>query len=302
MSSHAPPKPLKGAVLLPRTSIRPNPDQPRTTFAESEMQELAASIALHGVLQPLLVRLKPSRYDGTPYQIIGGERRWRASEGILDELPAIIKNVDDAEADELALIDNLQRVDLTPLEEAHAVRSLIEKYGLTINQVARRIAKTRNTSISEGWINNRIALLKTGEDAQELAASAPERMSHALLIDRVKEPELRRELLEDARNGASYQSLATQIEEAGHKAALQRASERAPDAHTQERAAAFERGDLSSVSRGQRVKGPTRAESRQAVLRAQTELLTWGAKLNDDDWRELVEEFARRILRGDLKR
>ena len=116
------------AVSLPIEEVVPNREQPRRQFDEDALAELSASIAQHGVLQPLLVRPMP---DGT-YQLVAGERRWRASQMAgLTEVPVVIRDMDDKEAAELALIENLQREDLDPMEEALGYRTLIEGYGMT---------------------------------------------------------------------------------------------------------------------------------------------------------------------------
>ena len=126
--------------LLPLYKIEPNPDQPRQDFDEEELQALSESIALHGVLQPLTVRELENGY----YQIIAGERRWRASRmAQLNEVPVIIVEADDKKATELALIENLQRQDLNPVEEALGYQSLIEDYGLTQEEAASRVGKSR---------------------------------------------------------------------------------------------------------------------------------------------------------------
>ncbi|BCM88776.1 chromosome-partitioning protein Spo0J [Abditibacteriota bacterium] len=299
-------KPIEGAGTIPRSSIYPNPNQPRKHFSTAEMANLAESIRENGILQPLLVRPKRSRYDGTPYQIIGGERRWRASEDILDELPVIIKDVDDVEAERLALIDNIQRVDLTPLEEAHAIRAMMEGQGLTIYQVTKTISKQRGeeNEISQGWVNNRLALLRTGDDVKEVAAVRPNAMSALLLVDKVKEPETRAALLEEVTNNAPFTQIKARVD--AHNSALEHqervAKYSAPDAQTGERRQANERGESSSMSRGQRVTGPKRAEVRQEVQKALDALKAWAPLLNDADFKEMVEPVAREFLRGKLSR
>ena len=126
--------------LLPIHKVEPNPDQPRHSFDETELQELADSIAQHGVIQPLTVREMPNGY----FQIIAGERRWRASRLTnLSEIPAVVIEADDKTAMELALIENLQRQDLNPVEEAKGYQSLIEDYGLTQDEAAKRVGKSR---------------------------------------------------------------------------------------------------------------------------------------------------------------
>ena len=126
--------------LLPIYKVEPNPDQPRQDFDEEELQALADSITVHGVLQPLTVRELNSGY----YQIIAGERRWRAARlANLSEVPAVIIEADDKKAMELALIENLQRQDLNPVEEALGYQSLINEYGLTQEETATQVGKSR---------------------------------------------------------------------------------------------------------------------------------------------------------------
>lgn len=126
--------------LLPIYKVEPNPGQPRQDFDEEELQALADSIAVHGVIQPLTVRETDNGY----YQIIAGERRWRAARlANLSEIPAVIVEADDKKAMELALIENLQRQDLNPVEEALGYQSLIEEYGLTQEDAAKRVGKSR---------------------------------------------------------------------------------------------------------------------------------------------------------------
>ena len=131
---------VKSAVKLGINEIEPKRDQPRKTFDEAALSELADSIALHGVIQPLLVR--PISDGG--YQLIAGERRWRASRlAGLTEVPVVIREMTDSEAMELALIENLQREDLNPIEEAEGYKLLMDTYSLTQEQAAERVGKSR---------------------------------------------------------------------------------------------------------------------------------------------------------------
>ena len=128
------------AVMLPLSEIFPNRDQPRKIFDEEALAELTASIAEHGVIQPLLVR--PVADGG--YQIIAGERRWRAAHAAgLTEVPVLIKEITESEMTELALVENLQREDLNPIEEAEGLQTLVENYGLTQEEAAKRVGKSR---------------------------------------------------------------------------------------------------------------------------------------------------------------
>lgn len=127
-------------VYLPISKVEPRQGQPRTNFDEAGLQELAESIREHGVLQPLTVR----DLGGGFYQIIAGERRWRAARlAGLTEIPARVIEADEQKATELALVENLQREDLNPVEEALGYKTLVDEYGLTQEEVARRVGKTR---------------------------------------------------------------------------------------------------------------------------------------------------------------
>ena len=126
--------------LLPIHKVEPNPDQPRRDFDEEELEALSESISIHGIIQPLTVRELNSGY----YQIIAGERRWRAARMAgLSEVPVVIVEADDKKAMELALIENLQRQDLNPVEEAMGYQSLMEEYGMTQEEAAGRVGKSR---------------------------------------------------------------------------------------------------------------------------------------------------------------
>ncbi|MBM6925516.1 ParB/RepB/Spo0J family partition protein [Pseudoflavonifractor phocaeensis] len=129
-----------GSLSLPIAQVEPGVKQPRKRFEESSLQDLADSIRTHGVIQPLTVRRLSSGY----YQIIAGERRWRAAKlAGLSEIPAVIIEADDRKVMELGLIENLQREDLNPVEEANGYKTLMEEYGLTQEEVAQRVGKSR---------------------------------------------------------------------------------------------------------------------------------------------------------------
>ncbi len=150
--------------LLPIHKIEPNPHQPRQDFDPEQLQALSESIAVHGLIQPLTVRELPGGY----YQIIAGERRWRAARlANLREVPAVILEADDQKTTELALIENLQRQDLNPVEEALGYQSLIEDYGLTKEETAARVGKSRPA------VSNAIRLLVLpGEILEKLRTGA----------------------------------------------------------------------------------------------------------------------------------
>ena len=149
---------------LPIYKVEPNPDQPRHDFDEEELEALADSIRIHGVIQPLTVREMASGY----YQIIAGERRWRAARlANLSEVPVVVIEADDKKAMELALIENLQRQDLNPVEEALGYRVLMQEYGLTQEEAASRVGKSRpavaNALRLLGLTGEVLDLVRTGE-------------------------------------------------------------------------------------------------------------------------------------------
>jgi ParB family transcriptional regulator, chromosome partitioning protein len=134
------PSAASGLREIPVEAVRPNPNQPRSHFEPDDLDELAQSIREHGILQPVLVSEQP---DGT-YQLITGERRWRSAQlAGLSTLPAIIKEVTSQASLEMALVENIQRRDLNPLEEAIAFRQLLDEHGLTQDQLAQRLGKSR---------------------------------------------------------------------------------------------------------------------------------------------------------------
>ena len=171
--------------LLPLQRVEPNPDQPRRDFNEEELQALADSIATHGMLQPLTVReISGSEY----YQIIAGERRWRAARlAGLTEVPALVVEADDRKAMELALIENLQRQDLNPVEEALGYQSLLSDYGLTQEEAAQRVGKSRPA------VANALRLLNLDEDLLALVRSGKLSPGHARAVLSVKDPKKQRE-------------------------------------------------------------------------------------------------------------
>jgi ParB family chromosome partitioning protein len=154
-------------------AIRPNPWQPRTQFDENELAELAESIREHGVLQPVLVS---QQHDGT-FQLITGERRWRAVQlAGMPTLPALVKEATPRASLEMALVENIQRRDLNPLEEAHAFRQLIDEHGLTQEQLGQRIGKSRVA------VTNTLRLLHLPQPVREALANGSITEGHARAI------------------------------------------------------------------------------------------------------------------------
>lgn len=165
--------------------IIPNKEQPRKTFDQTALEELADSIRQHGVLQPLLVRPLPNG----AYQLVAGERRWRASRlAELKEVPVIIKELTDTEAMEIAIIENLQREDLNPIEEAEGLQTLIDKCGFTQEEVATSVGKSRPA------ITNALRLLKLPEDVREMTKKGDISAGHARALLSFDSPALMQEV------------------------------------------------------------------------------------------------------------
>ncbi len=187
-----------GVITVNLNDIEPNREQPRKDFDEEALSELAESIAEHGLIQPIVV--KPE--TNGRYSIIAGERRWRACRiaGVY-EVPVVIKEVEAQELMELALIENLQREDLNAVEEALGYRSLIDSFGLTQEQVAKRMGKSRTA------VTNALRLLNlTDEELQALRLGAIS-AGHARALLSVEDEALRKQMLDLATNGASVREL-----------------------------------------------------------------------------------------------
>ena len=164
------PQVQSGYRTLPIYKVEPNPDQPRHDFDEEELEALAESISVHGIIQPLTVR----ELSGGYYQIIAGERRWRAARiANLQEVPVVVVEADDRKAMELALIENLQRQDLNPVEEALGYRSLMEEYGMTQEEAAGRVGKSRPA------VANALRLLNLTEEVLEKVRNGVLSAGHA---------------------------------------------------------------------------------------------------------------------------
>ncbi len=175
----------KQQKTLRLTEISPNREQPRTDFDDEALSKLADSIKQHGVLQPLLVRPLPTG----GYQIIAGERRWRAARMAgLDEVPVVIRDMDDKGAMELALVENLQRENLNPVEEALGYKELMEKWGYTQEQVAQVVNKSRPA------IANSIRLLSLDEKTLAMVREGDISVGHAKVLAGIENEELRAEL------------------------------------------------------------------------------------------------------------
>lgn len=173
---------LEGAIMVPVSKVEPRADQPRKSFDEDAMQELADSISRFGMIQPITVR----RLEGGYYQIIAGERRWRASRlAGLNEVPVRVIEADDKRATELALVENLQREDLNPIEEARGFRVLMEEYGMTQEEAAKSVGKSRPA------VANSLRLLSLSPELTTLVEDGDISAGHARALLVISDTDLR---------------------------------------------------------------------------------------------------------------
>ena len=180
--------PLASPAEIDIDLIDTNPQQPREHFNEAQLDQLAASIKANGVVQPIVVRRNGSRY-----QIVAGERRWRATQRAgLRKLPAVVKDVPDEKLLELALIENIQRQELNPIEEANAYRRLIENIGITQENLSERIGKERTV------ITTSLRLLKLPNDIQRLVADGRLSAGHGRALLMTEDPKVQRAVANEA--------------------------------------------------------------------------------------------------------
>lgn len=181
-----------GVRIVPIDHIDPNPQQPRLAFNQETLDELAASIREHGVLQPILVRpIGPNRY-----QLIAGERRWRATrQAGLETIPALIEEIDDDTALEISIIENLQREDISPLDEAVMFDRMVREHGYSIRKLADKLGKDK------GYLENRLRLADAPEEIRELVSVRKDTLSHAYELMKVEDPKKRRRLAEQVARG-----------------------------------------------------------------------------------------------------
>jgi ParB family transcriptional regulator, chromosome partitioning protein len=174
-----------GVRVIPVDNVESNPQQPRTIFDAEALHELAASIREHGVLQPILVR----PLGANRYQLVAGERRWRASrEAGLETIPALVEELDDETALEISIIENLQREDLSPLEEATMYDRMIHDHGYSIRKLADKLGKDK------GYVENRLRLADAPEEIRELVSVRKDTLSHAYELLKVTDDRKRRRL------------------------------------------------------------------------------------------------------------
>ena len=198
-----------GVSTLNINDIEPNKNQPRTDFDEKALNELADSIEKHGLIQPIAV--KPTA-NGR-YMIIAGERRWRASRiAGLSEIPVVIKEADDITVMELALIENLQREDLNPMEESLGYKALMDEFSLTQEEISNKMGKSRSA------IANALRLLNLNEKEAEYLRNSKISAGHARALLSVEEGELRERMLDAALKGASVRELEKMAKQKAAKA------------------------------------------------------------------------------------
>jgi ParB/RepB/Spo0J family partition protein len=182
-----------GVRNIPLDRISPNPEQPRMNFDEAAMADLAASIREHGVLQPVLVRPTPELHR---YQLVAGERRWRAARlAGLTQVPALIEQLDDETALEIGIIENLQREDLSPLEEAMMYDRMTSEHGYSVRRLAQKLGKDK------GYIENRLRLAGAPTEIKQLVSLRKDTLSHAYELLKVEDGRKRRRLAEQVAAG-----------------------------------------------------------------------------------------------------
>ncbi|MFZ1728359.1 MAG: ParB/RepB/Spo0J family partition protein [Albidovulum sp.] len=173
--------PRRAETRLPVEKLEPNPDQPRRAFPQEALAELAASIREKGVIQPLIVRINPRKTD--IYEIVAGERRWRAAQiAQLHDVPVLIRELDDTEVLELAIIENIQRADLNPVEEAMGYRQLMDRFGHTQERLAEGLSKSRS------HIANLLRLLTLPQDVQSWLIAGQLTTGHARALITAENP------------------------------------------------------------------------------------------------------------------
>jgi len=240
---------------LPVSLIKPNPSQPRTKFDPEALAALAASIEASGVVQPLLVRPLP---DGS-YELVAGERRWRAAQQAgIEKVPAVVRDQEEAERLQAALIENMVREDLNPVEEAKACDALVRELGLTKEELARRVGRSRPA------VSNLIRLLELPDEALELLEAGDLSEGHGKALLAVAGNDVRRRLARDAaRGGWSVRETEQRVRLAGQPKARPRRATVDPDAQAALRDAA----DALEEALGHEVSARAKGESIVAELR-----------------------------------
>ena len=195
----------RGQRRLPITSLRPNARNPRRIFSDNELDELAASLRERGIIQPIIAR--PLRGTADSYEIIAGERRWRAAQRAeLHDVPVVVIEATDAEALQIAIIENVQRADLNPLEEAEGYRALVEEYGNSQDDIARSVGKSRS------HVANTLRLLKLPDPVKAYIHGGQLSAGHArMLIGQANAEKLAEEIVARGLNVRQVEAMARQV-------------------------------------------------------------------------------------------
>lgn len=226
--------PARSDRMIPVEQISPNPNQPRRHFAQTSLDELAASIREKGVLQPLILRPNPE--DQSQYQIVAGERRWRAAQiAQLHELPAIVRDFDDTEVLEVAIIENIQRADLNAVEEAQGYRQLMDQFGHTQDQLAQAMGKSRS------HLANTMRLLQLPIEIQAMLQDGHLSAGHARALITADDPlSLARRTIKDGLSVRDVEKAAKSPKQKEAKPGTRRKAEKDADTRILE-------GDLSRI-------------------------------------------------------
>jgi ParB family chromosome partitioning protein len=254
-----------GVRIVHVDRIEPNPEQPRLAFNQETLDELAASIREHGVLQPILVR----PIGQNTYQLIAGERRWRASKQAgLETIPALIEDIDDDTALEISIIENLQREDISPLDEAAMYDRMVTEHGYSIRKLADKLGKDK------GYVENRLRLADAPDEVRELVSLRKDTLSHAYELMKVQDPKRRRRLAEQvARGELTLIKLRDKIEgrhpRASHGVDGVNGSEPTLDLHLN---GDVEHGDVEELEEPSRIAEPQPAEEAEEPVRARRPL------------------------------
>lgn len=216
-----------GAQRVAIEDISPNPDQPRRAFSSDELDSLADSIAEKGLLQPVLVRPAP---DGTGYQIVAGERRWRAAQRAkLHEIPVLVRDLTDRETLEIAIVENVQRADLNPVEEARAYRQLVERFDHTQDEIARAVGKSRS------HVANMMRLLALPDPVLDHLARGRLSAGHARAVATARDPQaLADQIIRDGLNVRQAEQLARENDTKPAKPSRPASSEKDADTRSLE--------------------------------------------------------------------
>ncbi len=251
-----------GVKVVPVDRIESNPEQPRLAFDQSTLEELAASIREHGVLQPILVR----PIDENRFQLIAGERRWRASKiAGLASIPALVEDIDDSTALEISIIENLQREDISPLDEAAMYDRMIREHGYSIRRLADKLGKDK------GYLENRLRLADAPPEVRELVSLRKDTLSHAYELMKVADPRKRKRLADQvARNELSLVKLRERVE--GRPARTRDGQDDATDAPAPEPVAIPAPADVAAAEAGWTAAGKTEPLKDDSLYTAKQQL------------------------------